>query len=170
MFESVESNFFLQSMPPPWKRRSSQIVAKEGRATFCKSGGELIGQGKEWVSFWTWKEKGHIRYGVLFGLTTSGSCPIPEVTWNRCYTTSLKKWRSGTWVPRMRVCGGTSTCEPEESSDLSIDTKSGAIEERMQAANKAWWRDVKIYIRKEVPWIIKCRRMVEHVHNVFSLW
>ena len=42
------------------------------------------------------------------------------------------------------------------------------IEERMQSANKAWWRDVKIYRSKDKPWRFKCRRMVEHVYSVFS--
>ena len=54
-----------------------------------------------------------------------------------------EKWDLG---PKNASLWWTSTYEPEESSDLSIDTKSGAIEERMQAANKAWWRDVNIYI------------------------
>ena len=27
-----------------------------------------------------------------------------------------------------------------------------SLEERMQSANKAWWRDAKIYQSKDVPW------------------
>ena len=38
----------------------------------------------------------------------------------------------------------------------------------MQTANKAWWRGVKIYRSKDVPWRTKCRRMVEQVYSVFS--
>ena len=30
------------------------------------------------------------------------------------------------------------------------------LEERMQSANKAWWRDGKIYRSKDVPWRVKC--------------
>ena len=41
------------------------------------------------------------------------------------------------------------------------------LEDKMQIANKAWWRDVKIYRSKDVPWRVKSRRMVEYVHNVF---
>ena len=37
----------------------------------------------------------------------------------------------------------------------------------MQNAKKAWWRNVKIYRNKDVPWRVKCRRMVEHVQSVF---
>ena len=43
------------------------------------------------------------------------------------------------------------------------------IEERMQSANEAWWKDVKIHRSKDVPWRVKCRRMVEHVYSVFCL-
>ena len=44
--------------------------------------------------------------------------------------------------------------------------RTKGLEERMQSANKAWWRDVKFYRSKDVPWRIKCRRMVEHVCGV----
>ena len=30
------------------------------------------------------------------------------------------------------------------------------LEEMMQSANKAWWRDVTIYRTKDVPWRAKC--------------
>ena len=39
----------------------------------------------------------------------------------------------------------------------------------MQIAKKAWWRYVKIYRSKDVPWRVKSRRMVEHVQSVFCL-
>ena len=42
------------------------------------------------------------------------------------------------------------------------------IEERMQSANKACWRDTLVYRSKDVPWRIKCRRLVGHVYFVFS--
>ena len=45
-----------------------------------------------------------------------------------------------------------------------------SFEERMQSANKAWWRDVKMYRSEYVPWRITCRRSVEHVNSVFLLW
>ena len=41
------------------------------------------------------------------------------------------------------------------------------LEERMQNVNKVWWRDLRIYRSKDVPWRVKCRRLVEHVHSVF---
>ena len=42
-----------------------------------------------------------------------------------------------------------------------------SLEERMQSANKAWWRNVKICRCKDVQWRVKCRRMVDPVYSVF---
>ena len=39
--------------------------------------------------------------------------------------------------------------------------------EIIQNADKAWWRDVKIYGSKDVPWRVTCRRVVDQVHSVF---
>ena len=71
----------------------------------------------------------------------------------------------------------TSTCATEEKSDMILGTSMGcykfsfedtfkilertpnrqgkscdAEEERMQSANKAFWKDSVIYKRKDVPW------------------
>ena len=35
-----------------------------------------------------------------------------------------------------------------------MKTQDG-VEERMESANKAWWRDAKIYKNKDVPWRTK---------------
>ena len=43
-----------------------------------------------------------------------------------------------------------------------------AVEERMPSANKAFWKDIEIYKGKDVPWRIKCQRLVDHVYAVFS--
>ena len=43
-----------------------------------------------------------------------------------------------------------------------------AVEERMQSANKASWKDIKIYRSKDVPWRFKCQRLVDHVYAVFT--
>ena len=42
-----------------------------------------------------------------------------------------------------------------------------AMEERLQSANKASWKDIKIFRNKDVPWRVKCRRLVDHVYPVF---
>ena len=41
-----------------------------------------------------------------------------------------------------------------------------ATEERMQSANKAFWKDIQTYKSKDVPW--KCQRLVDHVYAVFA--
>ena len=43
-----------------------------------------------------------------------------------------------------------------------------AVEEGMQSANKAFWKDIKIYTSKDIPWRIKCQRLVDHVYAVYS--
>ena len=47
-------------------------------------------------------------------------------------------------------------------------TTCDAVEERVQSANKALWKDIKIYRSKDIPWRIKCQRLVHHVFAVFS--
>ena len=43
-----------------------------------------------------------------------------------------------------------------------------ATEERMQSANKAFWKDFMIYQSKDVSWKVKCQRLVDHVYPVFT--
>ena len=43
-----------------------------------------------------------------------------------------------------------------------------AVEERMQSAHKAFWTDILIHKDKDVPWKIKCQRLVDHVYAVFT--
>ena len=38
----------------------------------------------------------------------------------------------------------------------------------MQSANKAFWKDILIYNSKDVPWKIKCQRLVDHVCAIFA--
>ena len=40
-----------------------------------------------------------------------------------------------------------------------------SLDERMYSANKACWRDAKIYRSIDVPWRVKCRRMAEQVDS-----
>ena len=44
-----------------------------------------------------------------------------------------------------------------------------AVEERMQSANKAFWKDIKIFKSKDVPLRITCQRLLDHVYAVFSI-
>ena len=54
-----------------------------------------------------------------------------------------------------------------EAPSIKQDGRKDCLEERIQHANMAWWRDVKIHRSKDVPSRVKCRRMVEHVYSVF---
>ena len=52
---------------------------------------------------------------------------------------------------------------------MNLQGKSqDAIEERMQSANRALWKDSMIYRSKDVPWKVKCQRLVDHVYQVFT--
>ena len=43
-----------------------------------------------------------------------------------------------------------------------------AIEERMQSVNKVFWKDILICKSQDVPWKVKCQRLVDHVYAVFT--
>ena len=38
----------------------------------------------------------------------------------------------------------------------------------MQSANKAFWKDILIYKSIDVPWRLKCQRVVDHVFALFT--
>ena len=96
-------------------------------------------------------------------------------------------------APKLASLWWTSTYEEEERSEVPVATTGlmykfpceekfqilgcamnrqgttlDAIEERMQSANKANWRDILVYRSKDVPSRIKCGRLVDHVYSVFS--
>ena len=95
--------------------------------------------------------------------------------------------------PTLANDGHTSTCEEEVRSEMIVATSGltykfpseekfkilgcatnrqgkslDAIEERMQSANKANWRDILVCRSKDVPVRIKCKRLVDYVCSVFS--
>ena len=45
---------------------------------------------------------------------------------------------------------------------------SDAIEDIMQSANKAFWKDILIFKSKDVLWKVRCRSLVDHVYAVFA--
>ena len=122
--------------------------------------------------------------GVLFtccGQSTTRSC-----LWNRCWEILFRKLKSG-FDTKAASLWWTSTCDSNEkrrlifrwtprqdvtdsflkknsrSSVFGPSGKDTRLEEMMQNAHKAWWRDVKIHRSEDVPWRVKCRRMVEHI-------
>ena len=72
-----------------------------------------------------------------------------------------------TWNRKQQVLWWTATCASELTEEsfrvwgyrppIKQGETQDCLEDRMQHANKAWWRDVK------------CRRMVEHLHSAFCL-
>ena len=87
----------------------------------------------------------------------------------------------------------TNTYASEEKGDMVLGTSTGcykfpcedelrilgcvmnrqgktcdAVQERMQSADKAFWKDIMIFKSKDVPWRIKCKRLVDHVNAVLS--
>ena len=83
MFKCVESKFSFNRC-----LRQGSVEAPRLRQ---KMAIQLLANGTEnWLrkklaSFETWRDKEHTRSAASCGpTTTSGSCPIPKVTWNRC--------------------------------------------------------------------------------------
>ena len=116
--------------------------------------------------------------------------PLQEKFGTDALIEAAEKWDV---APKPASLWWTSTYEEEERSEVPIPTTQmmykfpceekfkilgcgmnrqgttlDAIEERMQSANKANWRDILVYRSKDVPWRIKCRRLVDHVYSVFS--
>ena len=85
-----------------------------------------------------------------------------------------KRWKL---EPKPASLWWTSTYASEEKEDMVIKTEAGehmlpftSLEERMQSANKAWWLDVKICRSKDVPWRVKCRKMVDQTVQCLLFW
>ena len=97
---------------------------------------------------------------------------------------------AGRWdlEPKLASLWWTGTYASEEMEDITICTRTrrgkipfeksfrilgysfnqawktqDCLEERMQSANKVWRRDAKIDRSRDVPWRVKCRRMMDHV-------
>ena len=106
----------------------------------------------------------------------------------------FKKHVKWTWSPNQQVRGGQARMASEDTNDMLLGTwkgcykfpcedefrilacamnrqgrTCGAVEERMQSAKKAFWKDIMIYKSKDVPWKVKCQRLVDHVYAVCAL-
>ena len=91
----------------------------------------------------------------------------------------LKKQADGTLEPSPASLWWTSTYDSEEKCDMIFGHIDGmfkfkilksfdAVEERMHSADKAFWKDLQKYKSKDVPWKIKCQRLVDHIYAVFA--
>ena len=122
--------------------------------------------------------KEHIKYAVSCGPTIFGLCRTQKKKNLEQVLRDLIS-EAGSWdlVPKPTSLWWTSTYDPEERFDMTIYTTSGchkfpfeekfkilgyamswqgkshgAIEERMQSANKALWKDILLYRSKDVQW------------------
>ena len=112
-------------MSPPRKRRSSKIVAKDGHAAPGKCGGELDKE-KNWYPSGLGRRKGTSGFAVSCGRQFLDHVPIQNGNLKQMLRDLIERRRlSRTLHPKLARLWWTSTYEPEERSDLSVDTKSG---------------------------------------------
>ena len=118
------------------------------------------------------------RSCILLDLEGERTHQICRFMWNLIEETS--RWDL---VPNQRVCGGraavhtTSGCyqflfeEKFKIFGCAMNRRTSshdAIEERVHSANKGFWKDILINKSKDVPWKVKCQRLVDHVYAVFA--
>ena len=152
-----------------WPRSSWQMRRKIGQGKEGASSLDLEGQTAHQICSFMWADN--------FWIVSLCEKSPEQVL--RDLNQEAEKWGL---APKPSSLWSTSTFDSEEKSDLSeenckflgcILSRQGkaheGIEERMQSANRACWRDVKIYRSKDVPWRVKGRRMVEHVLQRFFL-
>ena len=129
---------------------------------------------------------------LLCGRTISGSCPTQKEYLEPMSKDLIEDAVKVDLEPKTASLW-TSTYASEERKDMILGTSKGchkfsfedesrilgcvmnrqgktcdAVEERMQSADKAFWKDIMIYRSEDVPWRIKCQRLVGNVHAVFS--
>ena len=150
---------------------------------------------KNGVFSWTLKVKGHSKYSALCGLTTFGSCRTQKRRiWNRCYETLIEEASRWDLVPKPASLWWTRTYDSEEKVNMILVTTSGCYkfpcEEHVQDLGlrhesarehrttqlkkgcnplpKLFWKDILMYKSKDVPLKVRCQRLVDHVHAVFT--
>ena len=131
-------------------------------------------------------ERAPIRFAAFCGLTISGSCHTQKMLEQMLrLIEEASRWDL---APKPASLWWTSTYDSEEKSDINLGTSSGcykfplktslrnrcamnrqgkphdAIEERMQSANKAFWKYILRIKSKDAPWKVKCQRLVHHVY------
>ena len=112
--------------------------------------------------------------------------PTHKSTWSKCYKTFIEETVEVDLELKPASLWWTITFASEEKDDMIPSTSKGcykfsfedefrilgcvmnrqgktcdAVEERMQSANKAFWEDIMIYKSEDVPWRVKCQRLVE---------
>ena len=172
MFECVESSFIVNKClrqgsveaPRLWQKVATQILANVE---------------EEWmrvVFSRTSKVKEHIKFRIV---------SYSEENLEQTLRDLIEEASSCDLVPKPASLWWTSTYDSEEMIDMILGTTSGcykfpfedefkilgcamkrqgkshdAIEERMQSANKAFRKDFLKNKSKDVPWKVKCQRLV----------
>ena len=88
---------------------------------------------------------------------------------------SASSWWSSTYVMGQGARDSKDRGDSRQSSiseklqPSGIPLQSDSVEERLQEASEAWRRDARIYRSRDVPWRIKCKRMMDQVYS-FEGW
>ena len=126
-------------------------------------------------------------------LITSGSQPTLKEHREQMWKDLIEEAGKVDLEPKLASLWWTSTYASEEMEDMILGTSKGcykfpfeedfrilgrvmnrqgetcdAVEERMQSANKAFWKDIMMFKSKDVPSRVKCQRLVDHMYAIFS--
>ena len=136
--------------------------------------------------------RGEHQICSLCGPTTSGSYPTQKEHLEPMLKDLIEEAAKVDLEPKPASLRCTSTYASEEKEGMILGTSTAcykfpfedeikilfflnrqgktcdAVEEKMQPANKAFWKDIKIHKSKDVSWRRKCQRLVDHVFAVFS--
>ena len=190
-FECVESNFRFDrclrqgsvEAPRLWQKMANQILANVEEEWMKKRKGILLDKDGAKVhqicslmwadNFWIMSHSEENMELVLRDLMQEASRwdlePKPaSLWWTSAYASEEKS----------DIIVGTSTgCYKFPSEDTfkilgcAVNRQGktcDAVEERMQSANKAFWKGIMICKSKDVPWKVMCQRLVDHVYAVFT--
>ena len=143
---------------------------------------------------WTSRENECIKYAILCGQTIVDHVPLERKFRTDAEMRGLIAEASKLDLePKPASLWWTSTYASEEKIDMNLGTTTGcytfpfedtfkilgcamnrqgktcdAVEERMQSANKAFWKDIVIFKSKDAPWKMKCQSLVDQVYAVFA--
>ena len=129
--------------------------------------------------------------GHFGGFLSGSSYPFREMGWSSVCSVKKGYWAECESWSSYFFCLYAS----EEKEDMILGTSKGcykfpfedefgvlgcalnrqgktceAEEERMQSANKSFWKDIMTFKSKDAPWRVKCQRLVDHVVRCLLFW
>ena len=183
MFEGVESSFAFNRRlrqgsvvaPRMWQKMATQILADVEEEWMKRRTGVPMdigegGGGEHQICSFMWADN--------FWIVSQSKNHLEQMLKDLVEETAKVDLE-----PKLASLWWTITYASEEKKDMVWGTEEfkilrclmnrqgktcDAVEERIQSANKAFWKDIKIFRSKDTPWRIKCRRLVDHVYLVFS--